>query len=361
MLLIILFTSLLLLFQLAAYKMKTKANKVIEACSIIILISISAIISFRTGVAVHSSDIIVYQNYVGCVNYNMSLVDCNSFIGASSSDIVLFGIVKVLSLFNLGSQSVFFVCSLIISMSFFCFYKRLTTLLPLALFLVLVDSNYWELTANILRQSLAISFFLFLIAMPRYNSFLLKILAFTLIVLCISSHPIGIVYLVCYFVSFYISLRNAIIFFILSLFLGYGLLPYLASLLTDFNSFAIVKKIQGYSSIESKSDFFSIFGKLNVVILAAICFLNRRISSSFFLRSITFLLLLLSVGAIFVSTPLIYRILNIVPFLMILLLLYLVKSNVKNSKLLLLIYLLWNFTFDIINYQNSMRFIVNEV
>ena len=197
--------------------------------------------------------------------------------------------------------------------------------------------------------------------MPRYNSFLLKILAFTLIVLCISSHPIGIVYLVCYFVSFYISLRNAIIFFILSLFLGYGLLPYLASLLTDFNSFAIVKKIQGYSSIESKSDFFSIFGKLNVVILAAICFLNRRISSSFFLRSITFLLLLLSVGAIFVSTPLIYRILNIVPFLMILLLLYLVKSNVKNSKLLLLIYLLWNFTFDIINYQNSMRFIVNEV
>ena len=361
MLLIILFTSLLLLFQFAACKMKTKANRIIEASSIIILVSISAIISFRTGIAVHSSDIMVYQSYIGCVNYSTNLVDCNSFIGASSSDVVLFGIIKLLSLFNLGSQSVFFVCSLILSLSLFSFFKRLTSLYPFALFLILIDSNYWELTANILRQSLALSFFLFFVSIRNYDSFISKVLALFLIVLCVTSHPIGFVYIICYFTAYYISIRSAIVILIISLFLGYGLLPYLASLLSDFNSFAVVKKIQGYSSIESKSDFFAIFGKLNLLVLIAICFLQRNIMSDFLSKIIVFLLLLLSVGAVFVSTPLVYRVLNIVPFIMVMLLLLLVQSNVKNSKFLLLIYLLWNFTFDIINYQNSMRFIVNEV
>lgn len=361
MFLILFFTSLLLLFQLAAYKMKIEANKVIEACSLVILVTVSVIISYRTGVAVQSSDVIAYQNYVACVNFSASLIDCNSYIGASSSDIVLFGIVRLLNLFGLGSQAVFFVCSLMISVSLFCFYKRLVVLLPIALFLALVDSNYWELTANILRQALAISFFLFFIAIRCYGSVISKLLSLFLMIFCVLSHPIGFIYFICYFAALYISLRSAIIIFILSLFLGYGLLPYLASALSDFNSFTIVKKIQGYSSVESQSDFFSIFGKLNVVILVVICFLNRKMLTKDFLNLTNFLLLLLSVGAVFVSTPLIYRVLNIVPFLMVLLLLILVESNVKHSKIVLLIYLLWNFTFDIINYQNSMRFIVNEV
>lgn len=361
MLLIVFFTSLLLLFQIAAYKMNAESNKIFEICCLMVLIAVSVIVSFRTGIAVPKSDVIAYQDYVDCVNYSVSIVDCNSYIGASSSDIVLFGIVRFINLFNYGSQGVFFVCSLIISFSVFCFYKRLVTLLPLALFLVLVDSNYWELTANILRQALAVSFFLFFVAIRNYNGFLSKLLAGLLISLCVSSHPTGFVYVLCYFIAFYISLRVAVTVFLLSLFLGYGLLPYLSSLLSDFNTVTVVKKIQSYSAVEGKSDFFSIFGKLNIVVLAAICFLNRKVTSKYFLNIMNFLLLLMSVGAVFVSTPLIYRVLNIVPFFMVLLLLLMIESNVKHSKLLLLIYLLWNFTFDIINYQNSMRFIVNEV
>ncbi|MBA6264790.1 EpsG family protein [Colwellia sp. Bg11-12] len=322
---------------------------------------ISLLISERTtnyGDMIQN-DTAVYNNYFNCLKEGR-LKGCeNVVIEIPGNELMLGMIARTVIFFKLDNSIIFFIISFFLCSSYLYFIRPLGVLMPLGFFLFLTSPIFWELSSNVIRASLSVSFFLLLIsmfAMGNHSSYK-KV---TMYVGGCLSHSSFFIYTPLFLLYRKIKVETLFILFLC----GLALSPILTKFLFGFiglllSDFIIGKKIVFYMSKSTGSgvmNYIYVIGKMNIVMIFFLYSVYKQTKNEWFISTFKVLLLLLVAGSFLGDTNFVYRIINVYELLLIPLIVFSLKTRAKYVGVVFVIYATYKlYMFDYF-YENYIRF-----
>ncbi|WP_442959197.1 MULTISPECIES: EpsG family protein [unclassified Providencia] len=316
-------------------------DKIYFTYYILICALISLFFSFRefnTTVSWVQNDTNNYYLYYVCLRDN-TLSICNSIIGLNIFEITLPSIGMLSDVFGGGHYLMFFSTSIIFFSALFFFYKSLGIYSILIVPLVLLSPSFWEFQLNIIRNSLACSFFLISIS---YSFYFKKTKSFLLIPTLLS-HTSGLLYFASERLSKLINVKVLLVFFVLALSINLSeIFINILSYVPYLNSTTIIRKLIAYSSLtDTNISIVSIVGKVYLFVTFMLFFILRDNNESHALAIYKILLFILIIGCLLQGTSVMYRVINIYIFIIFYLVVFGVKENKRISYFLYSLCLLW--------------------
>ncbi|MFQ2703029.1 EpsG family protein [Aeromonas caviae] len=314
----------------------------------VVLLLISVLVANRPidgDVATYRNDTQVYSQFIECNKYS-TIDDCNKSIGAPSNEVLL-GLFSKLaaSVTDAPHFVVFFLVSGLFCVSCYFFYSSLKIFFPLAITILIFLGQFWEFNANVLRQTLSASLFLFVISHYIYNKYTYK-RRLALLSFGVLMHSTSFVYFIVHLLSKYANVIFLYIIFCFSLFFGDGLLALIVKMLDSLSlpfSFDLLIKINNYEYTYGKMEsFLTVIGKVNIVLILALIYYQKKLNCEYFTYIYKAILLLLIIGSFFSGTAVSYRVINVISLILLYLILHPIFRGYYSCSILLLIFIIWN-------------------
>lgn len=357
---IILFLGLLLAMSVFAMR-----DKVTYSLSVVLLILISLFASLIIAERPTNEDFMVqndtahYSNFFNCIREDRAGGCENVVIQMPPNELMIGSITRVLTSLGFDNTIIFFTVAFVFCIACIAFIRPLGSLMPLAFALILTTPIFWELTSNIIRTSLSMSFFLLLLSvLLKSNQSRFKKIG----LYCggALSHSSFFIYTPVFFLYKHFSVRSLFILFIAGLVLS----SILTKILFGFSDLILSGSVIGSKAryyINNSTgigfmNYIYVIGKMNVVVICYLYFASLKINNTWFLSAFKVLLLLLIGGSLLGDTNFVYRIINGYELLMIPLLIFSVKNKAQFSGYILFIYVVYKiYMFDYF-YPNYIRF-----
>lgn len=320
--------------------------KLINYCFLFLSFSFAIITTmFRvTSSAIERNDTYNYVNFMRCIN-NVPLSDCNEMFSIPSYEVFFGFLSEIASYFTIFGDnyiSLFFIISIIISFSICCFFKNLRFNAVFAIGLLFLTGSYWEINGNIIRQALAICFFLIMLSFDIYKINDNKWVKFFQL-FGVFFHSIGFIYSVILMIAKKLNIKKIIIFIILGLMSG-GVLNLLSKFNLAFLGEAFLYKINRYQSSTVDVSFIKSLGVFNCLFIILLYYPVVKLKDSYYYYLYKVALLIIFFSSLFSGTEIMYRILNFLPFLLVYLSVYpLTKGRIYMFFFYYSLYMVWLF------------------
>jgi hypothetical protein len=305
------------------------------------------------------NDTAIYNNYFNCIQEDRIKGCENVVIQMPSNEIMVGSVARMVHFFELDNSIVFFIIAFLLCLSCLLYIKPLGAFMPLGFFLILTSPIFWELSSNIIRASLSISFFLLLLSVlvSERSGRLKKVILY--VCGCIS-HTSFFIYTPLF--MFYKKTKVEVLFplFIAGLLLSPLLTKFVFGFLgLLFSDLIIGKKLLFYMSKSSGTgmmNYIYAIGKMNIVMVAFMYSVYKQTSNQWFISSYKVLLLILVAGSFLGDTNFVYRIINIYELLLIPLIVFSLKIKAKYAGYMFVIYSVYKlYMFDYF-YESYIRF-----
>lgn len=321
-----------------------------------ICIFISLLFSVRdynTTISWVQNDTNNYYLYFNCLK-NESLSVCNSIIGINLFEITLPIIAIVSNIFTGEHYLMFFITSMLFFISLFFFYQSLGRYSLLILPLVIFSPSFWEFELNIIRNSLACSFFLLSLSSSIYLTKSKNIF----VTLTLFSHTSGFMYFIAEKISKIIDVRFLFLFLFFIISFSIDISDFFISLVAKIpylNATTIIRKLVAYSQLgDNGINVLSVVGKVYLFITFFLYFDLKSGCNGHSILLYKILLFILIIGCFLQGTSVMYRVINIYIFIIFYLVVFGVKEKKQISYFLYFICFLW-VCFDF--YKNYMFYI----
>jgi hypothetical protein len=300
-----------------------------------------------------------YNNFFNCIREQRPGGCENVVIQMPPNEIMLGAIARVIISFGFDNTAIFFSISFLFFLAIITFIRPLGVLMPLAFALIITTPIFWELTSNVARSSLSISFLLLLLSvfLKKEQSSYKKLGLYCSGAL---SHSSFFIYTPIFLFYNRLQVKPLFILFVLGVILS-SLLTKLLLGFTDFifSNSVIGQKLLFYiknSTGIGLMNYIYVIGKMNCVVICYLFFASLKIKNDWFTSVFKILLLILIGGSLLGDTNFVYRIINVYEVLLISLLIFTVKVKAQFSGYMLFIYAVYKlYMFDYF-YQNYIRF-----
>ena len=333
--------------------------------STVLLILVSLLISFIVGQRsieenfMVQNDTSVYNDYINCLRDYEDNECRNKVIQLPPNELLFTYVSKVGIWIGFNNAMIFFAITFILLSCYINFIKPLGNLMLPTFGLILTTPIFWELSSNILRNSLSISFFfLLLTVLFKDNQGSYKKIA--LYFGGLLSHTSFFIYSPIFLLYKQVSVKLLFILFIFGLLFSSSFTVIILTLSNYLsNDLVILNKIIYYINNSSGigfKNYMYVIGNMNILIIFYLYFASLSIKDNWYLSTLKVLLLLLILGSFAGNTNFVYRIINVYELLLIPLLLFTIKKRTLYSGYVILIYALYKlYMFDYF-YPNYTRF-----